>query len=596
MAKREAASVVERLPYVKSAAGLALAVSLSLIVVVFWLLDPANVPKGVSDFLYRNVGERTFESPPPSMATPTIQPETPCNDEHADWRPAQVIDGVAVAEERSCEPHNPFEVAAFVKGSNNISEETLKRTGLSKDAVEKCCGDDPNEVHIRLEVSELNGRSPDLMEPLPRYEVAPGVNPTFWVFSPKARGMSTENFETLKAAPLLRMPAPTIRVAVGNTVKLTLENSHYLPHSIHLHGVDHPYEVHGVGNDGVPGIDQIAVAPGKSKTYEFSPRVAGSFMYHCHVQTHAHFMMGLVGMLIVEPKVANNPIQTLNPGAGFVRHSSKAISGKYNREYDLMYSDVESDMHNMARMSNDPRVVSEKLHQEYRPADHRPDIFMLNGKAFPYTLRESLLIVKPNENIKLHILNAGAGVRAIHPHGHMFKITQRNGGEISEAGQHFEDIAVLATGERVEADLNTTDDGLRSSGAGAWILHDHVEEGQMRGIDPGGDITVIAYESYLTAQGLPKFAGDPSAFFTKEYYQGQIPTFAGLENKGLLGAPDAMASSGRRLFLIASLPVLSGAAIGSLLVLVIALNGALRSRRGGRTDRTDRKAAHAPGE
>jgi manganese oxidase len=592
MAKRVSMSATERLPYVRAAAGAALTVSLSLLVVVFWLLDPNNVPKGVSDFLYRNIGERPFESAPLSLATPRIQPETPCNDEHADWRPAQTIDGVAIAEERSCEPHNPFEVAAFVKGTNNISEETLKRTGLSKDAVEKCCGDDPNEVHVRLEVSELNGRSPDLMEPLPRFEVAPGLNPAFWVFTPKARGMSTENFETTKAAPLLRMPAPTIRVAVGNHVKITLENGHYLPHSIHLHGVDHPYESHGAGNDGVPGVDQIAVAPGKSKTYELSPRVPGTFMYHCHVQTHAHFMMGLVGILIVEPKVPNTLLQTLNPGAGFVRHSSKAISTKYNREYDLLYSDVESEMHDMARTSNDPRVVSEKLHQGYRPAEHRPDIFLLNGRAFPYTLREDLLIVKPNENIKLHILNAGAGVRAVHPHGHMFKVTQRNGGDIPEGGQHFEDIAVLATGERVEADLNTTDDGLRSTGEGAWVLHDHVEEGQTRGVDPGGDLTVIAYESYLTAQGLPKLAGDPSAFFTKEYYEGRIPTFAGLENKGLLGAPDARVSSGLRLFLIAMAPLLTGAAIGSLALLGSGLASAARSRFG----RRGRKAFAAPGE
>lgn len=593
MAKRAVSSAVERMPYVRTTAAVVLTVSVSLMVVVFWLLNPNALPKGVSDFLYRNIGERPFESPPPSRTTPKIQPENPCNDEHADWRPAQTVDGVAIAEERSCEPHNPFEIAAYVKGTNNVSEETLKRTTLSKDAVEKCCGDDPNEVHVRLEVSELNGRSPDLMEPLPRYEVAPGVNPAFWVFTPKTRGMSTENFETTKAAPLLRMPAPTIRVAVGNNVKLTLENSHHIPHSIHLHGVDHTYEVRGVGNDGVPGIDQIAVAPGKSKTYEFSPRVAGTFMYHCHVQTHAHFMMGLVGLLIVEPKLPNNPLQTLNPGAGFVRYPSKNITAKYNRQYDLLYSDVESEMHDMARMSNDPRVISEKLHQGYRPSEHRPDIFMLNGKAFPYTLRESMIIVKPNENIKLHILNAGSGVRAVHPHGHMFKITQRNGGELSEPAQRFEDIAILATGERVEADLNTTDDGLRSSGPGAWVLHDHVEEGQMRGIDPGGDITMIAYESYLNAQGLPKLAGDPSAFFTKEYYEGKIPTFAGLESKGLLGAPDAMASSAQRLALIALLPILAGAAIGSLLVLLTALNSFVQSRRG---RRVDHKTVAAPGE
>lgn len=590
MAKRDSMNAIERLPYVKTAASAALIVSLSLLTVVLWQLDPGKVPQSVSDFLYRNIGERPFESPPASMAVPQIQPEPPCSDEHADWRPAQTIDGVEVAEEKSCEPHNPFEVAAFVKGTNAVSEETLKRTTLSKDAVEKCCGDDPNEIHIRLEVSELNGRSPDLMEPLPRFDVAPGVSPAFWVFSPKMRGMSTENFETTRAAALLRMPAPTIRVAVGNNVKITLENSHYLPHSIHLHGVDHPYEMRGVGNDGVPGIDQIAVAPGKSKTYEFSPRVPGTFMYHCHVQTHAHFMMGLVGMLIVEPRLPGNPLQTLNPGAGFVRHPSKAITAKYNRQYDLLYSDVESEMHDMARMSNDPRVISEKLHQGYRPAEHRPDIFMLNGRAFPYTLREAMIIVKPDENIKLHILNAGAGVRAVHPHGHMFKVTQRNGSDIPETGQHFEDLVTVATGERIEVDLNTTDDGLRSSGPGAWVLHDHVEEGQMRGIDPGGDISMIVHESYLNAQGLPRLAGDPSAFFTKEYYQGKIPTFAGLENKGLLGAPAMMASSPWRLLLIALLPVLAGAAIGSLLV----LGGAAWRRilRGG----SGRKTALAPGE
>jgi manganese oxidase len=579
--------------YFRSAAAGALIASLSLTVVVLWLLDPANVPKGAADFLYRNIGERPFEKPPATAAAPAILSETPCSDEHADWRPAQVIDGVPVREERSCEPHNPYEVAAFVKGTNNISEETLKRTALSKDTVEKCCGDDPRDVSIRLEVTELNGRSPDLAEPLPRFDVAPGISPTLWVFSPKARGMSTENFETLKAASMLRAPSPTIRVRVGDHVKLVLENSHYLPHTIHLHGVDHPFETSaGQGNDGVPGVSEMAVEPGKSRTYEFSPREPGTFMYHCHVQTHAHFMMGLVGMLIVEPYQANSPVQTLNVGAGFVRAPSKAVSASDNREYDLVYSDIEPEMHGLARQSNDPRVISEKMHQEYRPSEHKPDIFLVNGRSFPYTLREAMVIVKPDEHVRLHVLNAGSSVRTIHTHGHKVTITEVDGGKKPEAARFPQEILALATGERMEAELSTVNDGLHSYGQGAWLIHDHVEEGQNRGIDPGGDVSIIAYEKYLTSTGLPKLAGDPSVYFTKAYYEGKLPTFGALNAHKLLTAPEARISSTWRLLLIAALPLLTGMAIGSLLALTLSF----RLGRTGRRAAKDGASVAAPAE
>lgn len=581
------------LTWLRSAAAGALSISLSLSVVVLWLLDPADVPKGVADFLFRNVGERPFESPPSTAVAPKIEPENPCSDEHADWRPAQVIDGVRIREERSCEPHNPYEVAAFVKGTNNISEETLKRTGLSKDAVEKCCGDDPREVHIRLEVTELNGRSPDLAEPLPRFDVAPGISPTLWVFSPKARGMSTENFETLKAASMLRAPSPTIRVRVGDKVKLTLENSHYLPHTIHLHGVDHPFETSsGQGNDGVPGVSEMAVEPGKSRTYEFSPREPGTFMYHCHVQTHAHFMMGLVGMLIVEPYQPSSPVQTLNVGAGFVRHPSKTVSEKDDREYDLVYADIEPEMHRLARLSNDPRAISEKMHQEYRPSEHRADIFLLNGRSFPYTLREAMVIVKPEERTKLHVLNAGSSVRTIHTHGHKVTITEMDGSRTPEAARHLQEILTLATGERLVAELSTVNDGSHSYGQGAWLIHDHVEEGQNRGIDPGGDVSIIAYEKYLNSTGLPKLAGDPSPYFTTDYYQGKLPTFTALDAHKLLNAPEARVSSIQRLFLIGALPVLVGTAMGAMLVLAFSF----RSGRAGRRAPGDARSTPAAAE
>lgn len=44
----------------------------------------------------------------------TTKIEVPCSDEHPEWRQAQVIDGVDIAAAPSCEPDNPYDVAASV--------------------------------------------------------------------------------------------------------------------------------------------------------------------------------------------------------------------------------------------------------------------------------------------------------------------------------------------------------------------------------------------------------------------------------------------------------------------------------------------------
>ena len=96
---------------------------------------------------------------------------------------------------------------------------------------------DPDKIIIKLEVVELNGHSPDNKDPITTFDIAPGLQPTFWVYAPKTRDMSTLNLYESIANPLLRVPSPTIRVEQDDVVWVVLENTHYLPHSIHLHGV-----------------------------------------------------------------------------------------------------------------------------------------------------------------------------------------------------------------------------------------------------------------------------------------------------------------------------------------------------------------------
>ncbi len=125
--------------------------------------------------------------------------------------------------------------------------------GTSADAVtlgRDLDGDgDSDEVTIRLEVIEV------------QEEVYPGEFTTFWVFAPEGAGMTS----------VARVPSPTIRVEEGDRVRITLHNTHYFPHTIHLHGT-----IHSNALDGVPDITQEAVRPGDKFLYEFIAKNPGT--------------------------------------------------------------------------------------------------------------------------------------------------------------------------------------------------------------------------------------------------------------------------------------------------------------------------------
>jgi hypothetical protein len=484
---------------------------------------------------------------PPSAKVQLGDVEPFCNSgAPPEWRQAQTVEGVSVQESKACNPDNPNDVAAFVKGTNNVSMQTLMDTSnvaadtltLSND-IDK--DGDPDHYIIKLEIMEVNGRSPDFAGVVPTFDIAPGIQPSFWVFAPKSRDMSTKSFASAEANPLLRMPSPPIRVEQGDIVWLVVENTHYFPHSIHLHGVDHPFMDHGgEGNDGVGQTSQMDIMPGQSKTYVIRPRQPGTMYYHCHVQPHTHIPMGLAGMFIVEENRPNNWPQVFNVGAGQVRHPSVAVLEKYSQEYDIHYQSVDKELHKLPQSANDPRLIAKAMNQEYDITDAKDDYYLLNGRAFPYTLRESMVNVKPNEKVKLRILNGHTEHMALHTHGHKATETHYDGVEQNPAAQVTRDVYSMAPAQRLDLALDTTDDGLHSYGAGLWMFHDHVEKTfTTDGMGEGGSISLIAYDTYIDENGTPKAHGmDLKPYFTKEYWQRKIPVWQDwADDWNSLGAP-----------------------------------------------------------
>ncbi len=458
------------------------------------------------------------------------------------WRKKHTIENVSIASTPVCMPDNPYEISAFVKGTNNVSMSTLMQTQLSSDSLIKTNdidGDgDPDEIHIRLEVIELNGFSPDLKDPITTYKIAPGIKPGFWVFAPKSRGMSTESFASTKANSLLRAPSPSIRVEQGDKIIVTLENSHYFPHSIHFHGVDHPFQKeNGEGNDGVPQTSNKLTMPGKTFSYELTPRQPGTMIYHCHVQAHTHILMGLIGMFIVEENRPNNWVQTFNIGNGFVRHSSVAVKEEYTQEYDLQYQDVDRELHNLIQTANDSRLLAKAYNREYNITERTPEYFILNGHSFPFTLRDSLVVVKPDEKVKLRVFNAGDQQIALHTHGFKPTATHLDGVKLKPEARIQRDVFTVGPAQRVDLELYAHNDGLNNMGPGIWTFHDHTEEAvTTNGIYPGGHISAVAFESFLGPNGMPKLQGvDVSPFFTEEFYQKKIPVWTMSDDKKLYG-------------------------------------------------------------
>ncbi|MCZ6620380.1 MAG: copper-binding protein, partial [Deltaproteobacteria bacterium] len=229
---------------------------------------------------------------------------------------------------------------------------------------------------------------------------------------------------------------------------------------------------------------------------------------------------------IIEPNRPSNNFRHLIPGAGRITDLAKAALDQYEREYSLVYMDIDSRLNQMVEDYKDPRQIEKKMHREYNSTKRQPDIFLLNGRSFPFTLRDTLIRVKENERVRLRILNAGARTVSLHTHGHHPTLTHLDGYKVSKGMRYTRDVFTLTAAQRMDLLLRTKKDDYYASGPGVWIMHDHTEHAVTnKGIGPGGDITAIAYEGFIDPDGLPLVATSLDRFFDPNFYLGKVPVF-----------------------------------------------------------------------
>ena len=100
--------------------------------------------------------------------------------------------------------------------------------------------------------------------------------------------------------------SPELDLVRGEPVSITVVNQLAEPTSVHWHGI----EVEDSYVDGVPGFSGAgkhlapAIAPGDSFVARFTPRRAGTFMYHAHMDEVRQEFAGMEGPIIVREPAA----------------------------------------------------------------------------------------------------------------------------------------------------------------------------------------------------------------------------------------------------------------------------------------------------
>ena len=238
---------------------------------------------------------------------------------------------------------------------------------------------DPQTMRVDLLAAEVEGR------------LAEGTTFGYWTFNGK-------------------VPAPFIRVRVGDTVDIHLKNS---GDSAMMHSVDF-HATTGPGG----GAAVLQVEPGKEKAMTWKALVPGLYVYHCATPMIAeHIANGMYGLILVEP--------------------AEGLP-KVDREFYVMqgeiYTDIAYGQHGSAEFS------VEKL------LDERPEYFVLNGSVGALSKLHPLH-AKVGETVRIFFGVGGPNfTSSFHVIGEIFDRVYALGGIISKPLEGIQTISVAPGG------------------------------------------------------------------------------------------------------------------------------------------------------
>ncbi|MES2256901.1 MAG: copper oxidase [Pseudomonadota bacterium] len=240
-------------------------------------------------------------------------------------------------------------------------------------------------------------------EPVVR-ELAPGMKANLWGYN----GQS---------------PGPTIEVVEGDRVRIFVTNKLPEHTSVHWHGQRLPN-----GMDGVTGLTQPGIAPGKTFVYEFVAKRPGTFMYHPHADEMAQMAMGMMGFWVTHPK--DPSLHAVDRDFVFLLNAYDVEPGSYTPKINTMLDF---------------------------------NLWTFNSRVFPGI---DSMPVRQGDKVRIRVGNLTMTNHPIHLHGHEFFVTGTDGGWTPPASRWPEVTADVAVGQMRAVEFVATD-------LGDWAFHCH---------------------------------------------------------------------------------------------------------------------------
>ena len=240
-------------------------------------------------------------------------------------------------------------------------------------------------------------------EPVER-EIAPGMTARLWGYN----GQS---------------PGPTIECVEGDKVRIFVTNRLPEHTTIHWHGIFLP-----AGMDGVGGLNQPQIPPGKTYAYEFQLNQSGTFMYHPHADEMVQMAMGMMGSLVVHPKDYN-------------QH-------KVDRDFCFLMSSYDIEPGTMTARINTMLDFN---------------IWTWNSRVFPGI---DHLVCGLDETVRVRMGNLTMSNHPIHIHGLKFEVSCTDGGWVPKGARWPEVTSDIAIGQMRAIEFV-------ADAPGDWAMHCH---------------------------------------------------------------------------------------------------------------------------
>ncbi len=240
-------------------------------------------------------------------------------------------------------------------------------------------------------------------EPVVR-ELAPGMKANLWGYN----GQS---------------PGPTIEVVEGDQVRIFVTNRLPEHTSVHWHGQRLPN-----GMDGVTGLTQPGIQPGKTMVYEFEAKRPGTFMYHPHADEMVQMAMGMMGFWVTHPK---------NPN--FM---------KVDRDFVFLLNNYDIDPGSFTPKTSTMLDFN---------------LFTFNSRVFPGI---DPMVARQGDRVRIRFGNLTMTNHPIHLHGHEFEVTGTDGGWTRPESRWPEVTTDVAVGQMRAIEFIASD-------LGDWAFHCH---------------------------------------------------------------------------------------------------------------------------